>query len=333
MERSMSHQFKIGEFSIEVDGSNVIVRDGAGWIVENVDISESGGLFRLPNGDLIDMADLMADGRLAEFQTASGVQGQVPIVPGSGIFTPMTFDSGFFGLQGSGVLQGTDLSYLLAEEDRPRALSSVNQDGGKPTNTNHRVGATGENDDWPGLDVAERPIGSNVDGPSAGGSVPGTNALPAWTDDADADTSIGSVVPPTTGDDSSGNGSENAGGSQGEEASSNAGGNASENAGGSQGEETSSMPVATARRTRGSQVKKRVPRRWQRSENAAAAKVKKRVPCRQRRRAPAATAMARLIPTTVMAMTFPALIQQSATAMALRNLARATAHIPRSSIW
>lgn len=109
----MSDQVTIGDYSLEISGDEVVVRDETGAIVETVELDDVQGELTLPDGQTVDLASILADAGLETFQTAAGPANDNTgyINGGPAIFRPLHgTDSEFDGLDSAGALGGTSLS-------------------------------------------------------------------------------------------------------------------------------------------------------------------------------------------------------------------------------
>ena len=68
----MSDQVNVGDYSLEISGDEVVVRDESGAIVETVELDDVDGELTLPDGQTVDLASILADAGLENFQTAAG---------------------------------------------------------------------------------------------------------------------------------------------------------------------------------------------------------------------------------------------------------------------
>jgi hypothetical protein len=57
----VSDQVNVGDYSLEISGDEVVVRDESGAIVETVELDDVDGEFTLPDGQKVDLASIMAD--------------------------------------------------------------------------------------------------------------------------------------------------------------------------------------------------------------------------------------------------------------------------------
>ena len=110
----MSDQVNVGDYSLEISGDEVVVRDESGAIVETVELDDVNGELTLPDGQKVDLASILADAGVENFQTAAGPANDNlgSINGGPGNFTPFhgTADE-FGGLNSEGALGGTTLGY------------------------------------------------------------------------------------------------------------------------------------------------------------------------------------------------------------------------------
>ncbi|WP_119303159.1 DUF4114 domain-containing protein [Dongia deserti] len=120
----MSDQVNVGDYSLEISGDEVVVRDESGAIVETVDLDDVDGELTLPDGQKIDLASILADSDLENFQTAAGPANDNTgsVNGGAGIFTPFhTEPDKFGGLDSAGTLGGTSLSFDALNTDEKKA--------------------------------------------------------------------------------------------------------------------------------------------------------------------------------------------------------------------
>ena len=119
----MSDQVNVGEYSLEISGDEVVVRDESGAIVETVELDDVDGELTLPDGQKVDLASVLADAGVENFQTAAGPANDNlgNINGGSGNFTPFrgTPDE-FSGLESEGTLGGTSLGFEALDSDEER---------------------------------------------------------------------------------------------------------------------------------------------------------------------------------------------------------------------
>ncbi len=199
----MLQQIEIGEYQIEVDGSKIVVRDAAGWVVDSLDINEAGGALRLPNGELVNLAEILADDRIAQLQTAAGAPGQDPGVLGTGVYISLASGQDDFQLDGAGVLGGTDLTYILVDDAR-EPITFESSAGGKGNGIIHRPDRVQQDTDGDGIAVADRP--RLVDSGDVGfpNPDPSTEFPPIVSDVVDSDPPPSSQLP----SDDNGNGND-----------------------------------------------------------------------------------------------------------------------------
>jgi VCBS repeat-containing protein len=110
----VSDQVTIGDYSLEISGDEIVVRDESGAIVETLDLDEIEGELTLPDGKKIDLAAILADNDLDAFQTAAGPANDNAafVNGGPANFTPFrgTPDEPD-GLNSAGTLDGTSLAF------------------------------------------------------------------------------------------------------------------------------------------------------------------------------------------------------------------------------
>jgi hypothetical protein len=121
----MSDRLSVGDFSLEITDSEVIVRDQSGAVVQTVDLESLDGALALPDGRTVDVAALLAesDGDVSDFETAAGPGNDSGFGP-TGTNTPNAFRAfndggpgGFAGFRGAGTLGDTTLSYREIDGD------------------------------------------------------------------------------------------------------------------------------------------------------------------------------------------------------------------------
>ena len=121
----MSDQVNVGDYSLEISGDEVVVRDESGAIVETVDLDDVDGELTLPDGQKVDLASLLADADVENFQTAAGPANDNLgyINGGPGNFTAFrgTPDE-FGGLNSEGTLGGTSLGFDALNSDETAHL-------------------------------------------------------------------------------------------------------------------------------------------------------------------------------------------------------------------
>ena len=112
----MSDQVNVGDYSLEISGDEVVVRDESGAIVETVELDDVNGELTLPDGQKVDLASILADASVENFQTAAGPANDNlgSINGGPAEFTPFhgTADE-FGGLDSEGALGGTSLGSTM----------------------------------------------------------------------------------------------------------------------------------------------------------------------------------------------------------------------------
>jgi VCBS repeat-containing protein len=114
----------VGDYSLEISGDEVVVRDESGAIVETVELDDVDGQLTLPDGQTVDLASLLADAGVENFQTAAGPANDNlgSINGGPANFTPFHgADDEFQGFGSEGTLGGTSLSYDTPANDRQPA--------------------------------------------------------------------------------------------------------------------------------------------------------------------------------------------------------------------
>jgi hypothetical protein len=68
----VSDQVTIGDYSLEIDGDEVLVRDENGAVVEELKLDDLEGELTLPDGKKVDLASILADNSVTALQTAAG---------------------------------------------------------------------------------------------------------------------------------------------------------------------------------------------------------------------------------------------------------------------
>ncbi len=116
----MSDQVTVGEYSLEISGDEVLVRDESGAIVESVDLDEVDGEITLPDGQKIDLAAVLADKGIENFETAAGPANENvgAVTGGPTSFRPLIgVDDPASSIGSAGALGGTSLKYGLIDSD------------------------------------------------------------------------------------------------------------------------------------------------------------------------------------------------------------------------
>jgi hypothetical protein len=119
----VSDQVNVGDYSLEISGDEVVVRDESGAIVETVELDDVDGELTLPDGQKVDLASILADAGVDNFQTAAGPAndnlGHINSGPGS--FAPFHgMPDEFSGLDSEGALGGTSLGFDALTSDEKR---------------------------------------------------------------------------------------------------------------------------------------------------------------------------------------------------------------------
>lgn len=122
----MSERLSVGTYSIELTDQGLVVRDQHGAVLQAADLGSLDGGLVLPDGRRVDLAALLADGDLAEFQTAAGPTGDATLGM-AGNSGPASFrgfgetESAFTARQAAGTLGGTALQYgnATARDSQP----------------------------------------------------------------------------------------------------------------------------------------------------------------------------------------------------------------------
>jgi hypothetical protein len=127
----VSDQVNVGDYSLEISGDEVVVRDESGAIVETVDLDELEGELTLPDGQKVDLASVLADSDVGAFQTAAGPANDNLgfINGGPANFAPFqeTQDE-FGGLNSAGTLSGTSLGFDALNTDDKRSYDPNEQE-------------------------------------------------------------------------------------------------------------------------------------------------------------------------------------------------------------
>jgi hypothetical protein len=161
----MAQQIEIGEFTLEIDGDKLIVRDAAGWIVETANIAETDGALRLPNGEVLNLAEILPESDFAGFATASGHPSPDMATAGSGIYQRFANGPIEFQNDSIGALEGTEMSFLLGEVAPHRQIDFTfgddKEDSEPVFRSNHGVSKA-----LMGLTATEHLADTVIDGPS-----------------------------------------------------------------------------------------------------------------------------------------------------------------------
>jgi hypothetical protein len=179
----VSDQVTIGDYSLEISGDEVLVRDGTGAIVEELKLDDVEGELTLPDGKKVDLASILADGSVDTLQTAAGAANDNLgyITGGPAIFQILhPAGSELGGFHSVGTLDDTSLAYGLSETSTPKepdinapqARSSFDWSRHGPSGSDQpdSSGNLGGNQGQPG--------GSHADHSGDGGSVPPSGDLP-----------------------------------------------------------------------------------------------------------------------------------------------------------
>ena len=188
----MSDQVTIGDYSLEISGDEVVVRDETGAVVEELKLDDVEGELTLPDGKKVDLASILADGSVDTLRTAAGVANDNLgyINGGPAIFQTLhPAGSELGGFRSVGTLDDTSLAYGLSETstpkepdiDAPQARSSFDWSRHGPSGSDQpdSSGNLGGNQGQPG--------GSHADHSGDDGSVPPSGDLPRI---ASGDTSL-----------------------------------------------------------------------------------------------------------------------------------------------
>ena len=127
----MSDQVNVGDYSLEISGDEVVVRDESGAIVETVELDDVDGELTLPDGQKVDLASILAGAGVENFQTAAGPANDNLgyINGGPGNFTPFHGTSDEFGgLNSEGALGGTSLGFSALNSDEKRTYDPSEED-------------------------------------------------------------------------------------------------------------------------------------------------------------------------------------------------------------
>jgi VCBS repeat-containing protein len=187
---SVSDQVNVGDYSLEISGGEVLVRDESGAIVETVDLDEVEGELTLPDGQIVDLASLFAEAALDPFQTAAGPANDNIINNGSNLLTPFHGAPQTFGDRDSaGTLNETSLALGLAD--------GASKGGASDTDTLSAPASF----DWSRHDLPDQAKPSDHSGNQqnvSGGEQSGSNTQ---SSDDGEDQDYGLISPPPANDD------------------------------------------------------------------------------------------------------------------------------------
>jgi VCBS repeat-containing protein len=187
---SVSDQVNVGDYSLEISGGEVLVRDESGAIVETVDLDEVEGELTLPDGQIVDLASLFAEAALDPFQTAAGPANDNIINDGSNLLTPFHGAPQTFGDRDSaGTLNETSLALGLAD--------GASKGGASDTDTLSAPASF----DWSRHDLPDQAKPSDHSGNQqnvSGGEQSGSNTQ---SSDDGEDQDYGLISPPPANDD------------------------------------------------------------------------------------------------------------------------------------
>ncbi len=118
----MSDQVNVGDYSLEISGDEVVVRDESGTIVETVELDDVGSELTLPDGQKIDLASVFADSGIEAFQTAAGPanDNMGSVEGGPSNFRAFQGTDEFDGLDFAGTLGGTSMSFDAPDANQRR---------------------------------------------------------------------------------------------------------------------------------------------------------------------------------------------------------------------
>ena len=128
----MSDQVNVGDYSLEISGDEVVVRDESGTIVETVELTDLQGELKLPDGQQVDLAAVFANQGIETFQTAAGpANDNLGYIDGG----PSVFhafhnaDTEFGGFNAEGTLGDTTLNFdALNTNDAPTYDPNLTQE-------------------------------------------------------------------------------------------------------------------------------------------------------------------------------------------------------------
>jgi hypothetical protein len=127
----VSDQVNVGDYSLEISGDEVVVRDESGAIVETVELDDVDGELTLPDGQKVDLASILADAGVENFQTAAGPANDNLgyINGGPGTFTAFHgAPDEFGGLDSAGTLGGTSLGFNALNTDEKNTYDPNEQE-------------------------------------------------------------------------------------------------------------------------------------------------------------------------------------------------------------
>ena len=124
----MAQQIHAGQYRLELDGHQLVVRDLSGHVVETIDQVEASATIHLPDGTTVSgtaLADALADPKVTEIDTAAGgdtPSGATGAQESGGLgLTAFAPGSGIGGFSAVGGLGGTTLSYGEPSFTDPRS--------------------------------------------------------------------------------------------------------------------------------------------------------------------------------------------------------------------
>jgi hypothetical protein len=181
----VSDQVNVGDYSLEISGDEVLVRDENGAVVEEVKLDDVEGELTLPDGKKVDLASLFADSGIEALQTAAGPAGVAndnlgAVNGGPGVYHAFHGDAAELGGFGSaGTLKDTSLTYDAGET--------------APPSQNDETQVEKASFDWARHDRSDTGQPGNSGGDNPGSSNSGGN--PSGADDGDDTPPIGQQPP------------------------------------------------------------------------------------------------------------------------------------------
>ncbi|HKP24445.1 MAG TPA: cadherin repeat domain-containing protein, partial [Dongiaceae bacterium] len=147
----MSDQVNVGDYSLEISGDEVVVRDESGAIVETVELDDVDGELTLPDGQKVDLASILADAGVENFQTAAGPANDNlgNVNGGPGTFTAFhSATDEFGGLDSAGTLGGTSLGFSALNSDEKRTYDPSEEAPVLVTWSPHDAWSAAENEEY-----------------------------------------------------------------------------------------------------------------------------------------------------------------------------------------
>jgi hypothetical protein len=195
----VSDQVNVGDYSLEISGDEVLVRDESGAIIDTVELDEIDGELTLPDGQKIDLASVLADNGIDAFQTAAGPANDNLGATNGGpaIFQPFQGDgSGFDGLNSAGTLNDTALAFGAGDSPKSADLEA-NEVLARSSFDWARHDPSDANQPGPSDNAGGRPNSTSGNQPSDDGddvvTPPTDEQQPPANDDQDEDP----ITPPT----------------------------------------------------------------------------------------------------------------------------------------